>query len=339
MGALLWAQLRESFLALTCGYSTRTLFSSLPGHPAVIAIALLLLAIGLAAVGWRLARKEGGTLALFAATMLPFPVFYGITYAAMGNAVPKPQYLLIGAVAVFGCMGLALDGIRRRLAAFDPRGWSTAAFLIGLGAIATPMARASIARLEAIDKRDWRGVMGHLRAHSKPGDAFAVIAADTVPASYHAAAFGRVWYGLAEVKFLRVGQNSGLADLRMPVWQAADNTVWVLVYTDRMYTGIDRIVPPKAEGSAAVHAFHGLFLIELPRGTAAAERLMDAIELLYQSTPPRSSLVWPGMLRAAYLDEHGDSAGADRSFEVAVRQCRNEPEADLLRQLRSSQRE
>jgi len=336
LGRLVGRQLSETFVACLSGYSTRTVFQSLPANPYVVALGLGAFAIGLGWLITRLWRVSCEPLKIFFATMVPFPVLYALVYAGLGNAIPKPQYLLVGAIAAFGCIAIGLDGIRIHLARLHRHsGW--VGFLVVLSFLALPMARASAGRLAATDKRDWRGVMTHLRVHSQADDAFAVIASDTIPSSFYPSAFGRSWYGLGEVKFLGIGPNTRPADLSQANWRSTSNAVWVLVYTDRMYTGADQIVPPELPTARGViHSFNGLFLMEMRGDNAASDRLLAAIRILYEHNAAGRSMVWPGVLRARCLYDRGDVLDATQAFGNALEQCANQSEAACLKEMYGS---
>jgi len=278
----------------------------------------------------RARRRRDADIALWMATMLPFPFVYALVYANLGNALPKPQYLLLGAVAVFGCLSLAVDKLRRLTLRFG-RVASALAFVGVLGFFALPMARASIRSLQSVDKRDWRGVMGHLKEHSGLDDAFAVLATNTVPPAFHVGVFGRARYGRQGMKFLNIDLRTSMDGLERPQWARSDNTVWIVGYNDRMYLGYDQLpTPSSATNNMRVHSFNGLFLMELLPGESAVHRLMDGLASLYEQVPDGRAFVAPAIFRGRYLLAQGSAQEAAVSFHAAVKQCRSTEEAGVL---------
>jgi hypothetical protein len=302
-----------------------------------------LFAIGLLVAIVRAARSQDRKLSLFIFTLLPFPLLYAFVYAKIGNAVPKPQYLLPAAALVFGVIALAADAVRRRTLRIN-RTVSWVAFASVLIAVGVPMAAASIDSVTQRSKRDWRGVMTHLRNHSDPEDAFAVIASDTVPASYYPDACGRARYGLGPAKFLRVSLRTKLDELSTAPWTRSDNTVWIIAYTDRMYLGTDQLAaPPSTRPGVTVHEFDGLLLTEM-RGNQttrvstptsgrlpASDRLMDGFSLLVDNANRNGALIAAPILRGKWLLARGRENQARDSFDAALDQCRNQTDRTTLR--------
>ncbi len=321
--------LSEGFAALFAGYSTRTVFNALPGATWLVALAGVCAAAG-AWLLFKSARERRDGCGLFLCVFLTFPLFYSIVYGLFGNAVPKPQYLLVGAVVTFGCIAVAVEEIRRRLAVRSPA-VGIAAFTVALCAFAVPMVRASLESLERIDKRDWRGVMGYLKDHAGPRDVFAVVATDSVPPGFRVAAYGKARYGLEEMKFLNIDLRTDLAAFKNPGWVRSDNRVWIVGYNDRMYLGRDQLPTPAVGPSGInVHKFNGLFVLELGPGERAVERLMDGLALLCDQTPKGSSFVAGAVLRGGYLLARGKDTEAERSFDSAIAQCSSAEEAAIL---------
>jgi hypothetical protein len=327
-------QLSQGFTALFAGYSTRTVFRALPGATWLILLGGAFTLAGACILLARAARRRdsGG---LFLSVFLTFPFVYAVVYAFLGNAVPKPQYMLIGAVATFGCIAVVIDDIRRRLDTWN-RTLGAAAFVIAIGVFALPMARASLEGLQRIDKRDWRGAMGYLKTHARPGDVAVTAASDTVPPAFSPIAYGKNRYGAEYLKFVPIALTTPLDAFDADAWRDRENTVWLLVYTDRMYLGYDQVPPPSRVGNAppttmAVHAFNGLFLVEVHGDQPAVDRLMDGIAALYEDLPDGRSLIAPAVLRSRWLMSRRDTLAAKTALDVALRQCRSQNEALILR--------
>ena len=323
--------LAEAYQAALWGYSWRRVFHAVPGEEWLLVVAGGFAILGLIAVARRSLRLGKNHAALlFAATFLPFPFLYAAVYALMGNATPKPQYLLIGVVPLFVLAAAGVDALRRRLAFIgSAANMAGAALLVSL--MALPMLRATIDGVERLDKRDWRGVMGLLRERASTGDAFATIASDTVPPSYYSHAHGRKHYGLGDARFLEVGLRTKVEKLSESPWTSMDNAVWVVGYRDRMYVGADQLPPPRlVAASTQVHAFNGLFVLEVRGSGEAARRLVDAIETISRSTPLGRSLTGPAIVRGRYLLTHGDELSARHAFATAVEQCANEGEREIF---------
>jgi|CXWL01.1.fsa_nt_gi hypothetical protein len=323
-GSLLY----EAFAALFAGYSTRTVFVALPGSRWLVLTGALLTLIGLLVALLRCKRADSAFWWIF----LPFPLVYAFVYAMLGNAVPKPQYLLVMAVLVFACIALALDTARACL----KRPVLQCAFLaVMLPLLAVPMARASWNSLERIDKRDWRGAMGFLKQHAGPGDVAVCLGSDTVVPAFRPKAYGKDRYGPEQLKFIPISTDTLLGAFADAGWTSSINTVWMLVYTDRMYLGYDQAPPTSRVGNAspttlAVHAFNGLFLVEVHGDQPAIDRLMDGIAALYKDLPDGRSLIAPAVLRSRWLMSRGDTLAAKAALDVALRQCRSQNEALIL---------
>jgi len=326
------ALLSNGFEAFFAGYSTRTVFIALPGATWLMVLAGLFTLVGACVLLLRAARgvDRGG---LFLAVFMTFPFSYALVYSLVGNAVPKPQYLLVAAVGVLGCLSVVLDGIRQRIGARN-RMLGAIAFAAGIGVFAGPMATASWAALERIDKRDWRGAMGYLKAHCRPGDAAAVAGSDTIPPRFVPFAFGKPRYGPEELKLVPIALSTALDVFDKDVWRDRENAVWLLVYTDRMYLGYDEVpAPADVPADMAVHAFNGLFLVEVRGQQPAVDRLMDGIATLYADLPDGRSLIAPAVLRSRWLMSRGDTVSAEAAQRDALRQCRSESERRELNSL------
>ena len=323
-------QLLESFKALFFGYSTRTVFSSLPGDPRVVLAAGAFSLFGLLVLLVRGVRRRESAVAVFLAAMVPFPFVYAFVFAHLGNAIPKPQYLLLGAVPVLACIAVGADALRR-LGVQVTRTGAAFLFIGVLGVFAIPMARASVRSLSTVDKQDWRGVMAYLRTHSSVGDAFATVATDTVPPAFHVGVYGRARYGREDMKFLNIDLDVHVDLLDQPKWARRDNTVWIVGYNDRMYLGFDQLpTPAPTTTDTRVHSFSGLFIIELPPGEPAVARLIGGLAWLYEQVPDGRALIAPAIFRGRYLWARGDEREAAASFGVALRQCRSREEAAVL---------
>ncbi len=323
-------QLVESFRALFFGYSTRTVFSSLPGNAYLVLIAGAFSLFGLLVLLVRGVRGGEPAVVVFLATVVPFPVVYAFVFAHLGNAIPKPQYLLLGAVPVLACIAVGADALRRLCLQFTRTG---AAFLfIGvLGVFVIPMARASVRSFSTVDKQDWRGVMTYLRTHSSVGDAFATVATDTVPPAFHVGVYGRARYGREDMKFLNLDLNARVDALDPPQWTQRDNTVWIVGYNDRMYLGYNQLpTPAPTTADTRVHSFNGLFIMELPPGEPGAARLINGLVWLYEQVPDGRSLIAPAIFCGRYLWARGNEREAAASFDAALRQCRSKDEAAVL---------
>jgi hypothetical protein len=108
----------------------------------------------------------------------------------------------------------------------------------------------------------------------------------------------------------------------------------MLVYTDRMYTGMDQVVPPQQRlDIRAVQSFNGLFIVELGRGKPAIERLMDTIGAWYAVLPTQASIPAPALLRWRYAVSRGDTRGAADSLDLARGQCAGAGELAALEEM------
>jgi hypothetical protein len=253
-----------------------------------------------------------------------------LVYGYAGNAIPKPQYLLFLSAPVVACVAITAETVRGLIRPFH-RVVGMAVFAAMVGVAAAPMARASVHALRTADKWDWRGVMGYLKEHSRPGDSLAVIATDTVPSTYHVAAYGRLRYGREDMKFLNIGLNTAADALDDASWQRSDHTLWIIGFNDRRYLGYDELPTPKlADPDVRTHAFTGLFLVEIPPGGTAAERLIDGLRRLYDELPPGRGLVAPAVFCGRYLLLRGDETGGAAGFAMALRQCRSVQESEVL---------
>jgi len=323
------AQLHQGFAALFAGYSTRTVFNALPGATWLIILGGVCTLTG-ACLLFARARRRGDGGGLFLSVFLTFPFVYAMVYARLGNAVPKPQYLLLTAVATLGCTAVAVDGIRRRIAKHN-RAVAAAVFAAIICLFVVPMTRVSMDSLRRIDKRDWRGVMSYLKTHARSGDVAATAASDTVPPTFAPIAYGKARYGAEFLKFVPITLTTMPDAFAARGWSDRENTVWLLVYTDRMYLGHDQVPPPTSVSSnMRVHAFNGLFLVEVRGNRPAMDRLMDGLEALYEDLPNGSSLIAPAVLRMRWSMSHSDTSGARTAIDDALRQCRSDAEANRL---------
>ena len=319
--------LYEGFAALFAGYSTRTVFVALPGSRWLVVTGALLALIGLLVVLLRCKRVD----CVFWWIFLPFPFAYGFVYALVGNAIPKPQYLLVMAVLVFACAAVALDAARKYLRRVVLQHGFVAVMLLLL---VVPMARASWDGLVRIDKRDWRGAMGFLKEHAQPGDVGVCMGSDTVPPAFVPKAYGKDRYGPEHLRFIPVSTDTTLDAFADAGWAASSNTVWMLVYTDRMYTGVDHVVPPEQRvGIRSIRSFNGLFLVELRPGEPAIGRLMDTVVEWYAVLPAEASIPAPALLRWRYAVSRGDTVAAAESLAAARRQCASPGELAALEQV------
>jgi len=328
IGAHAAAHLSAWFLAAFHGYSTRTIFAAWPGPTWDILLGGALAGVGLLALLIR-ARRGGGVEGWFAPTALvPFPVAYALVFAMLGNALPKPQYLLFGVVALFALIAVGIDAARVQLARVHRR-WGGSVSAVLVIAMLAPMTEATWESLQRADKQDWRGVMSHLRTHSGPDDAFAVMATDTIPTAYHVAAYGRSRYGLGNAAFFRLNLDADPGELSSDPWTREENALWVVGYTDRRYTGHDELPPPRLAG-ATVHLFQGLFLVECHGARPASDRLLDVLAEIYAQLPEGSSLTAPAVLAARLEAERGSAIDALDWLRIASGQCRDRVELDLL---------
>ncbi len=319
--------LNESFTALFAGYSARTLFTALPGMRWLVLTAASLMIAGLMLAF--LGRKERDSA--FWWIFLPYPFIYALVYGLLGNAVPKPQYLLLMAVFVISCISQALESVRA----------GTKHSMLRLGAFAgllllfvVPMAQGSWTSLGGMDKTDWRGAMGYLKQHAHAGDVAVCLGSDTVVPAFRPKAYGKNRYGPEALKFVPISTDTPLSALAGEGWSCADNTVWILTYRDRMYTGVDQLSPPRrADVVRSVQFFQGLLLMELAPGRPAVQRLMDTIGQWYTELPVRKSFSAPALLRWRYFASRGDKTEADRSLGAARRQCARFEELATLNRL------
>jgi len=227
--------------------------------------------------------------------------------------------------------------------------------------MAVSMAQNSWAALERTDKRDWRGAMGFLKERAAPGDVAVCMGSDTVPPAYRPKAYGKDRYGPSHLNFIPVSTDTPLDAFSSADWRPQSNSVWMLVYTDRMYTGVDRVVPPenpsqKSSRAAnfssrglsggvigtvtfgqshihAIHSFNGLFLVELPQGRPAIDRLMDTIGEWYTILPAEASIPAPALLRWRYAISRGDAFMAAESLSAARKQCASKADLAALEKI------
>ncbi len=322
----------SGFRGLFSGYSTSVVFNSINTNTWLIVLGCVAALVGLGVLISRAKRGQTG-IGLFLAVFLSFPFTYAAVYALLANAVPKPQYLLVGAVLLFGCVAVAIDAIREEL----QRSKRSIGILVCFAAIAlfaVPMTRESLASLARVDKRDWRGVMGHLRANAQAGDVAAVVASDSVPPVFSPLAFGKARYGPDQLQLVPIRLDTMPSILDAAGWNEKCGTTWMLVYTDRMYLGFDQVTPPvQLPSTMRLHRFNGLFLLEVTGKGIAKEKLMAGIETLYRELPNGRSLIAPALLRSRWLSAKGDLPAAAAAFDQAIHQCRSPQEIDTLRQL------
>ena len=322
--------LSEAFAALFAGYSTRTVFTALPGSRWLVAIAAVLTIAGLILGLLRFKRTETSS-STFWWIFIPFPFVYALVYALLGDAVPKPQYLLIMAIPAIACIAIALTHLGRIL----PRRTGALAVAASVALVAVPMSQNSWACLERIDKRDWRGAMGFLlKKHASAGDVAVSLGSDMVTPTFRPKAYGKDRYGPPHLKFIPVSTDTTLEAFSDAHWQSRENTVWMLVYTDRMYTGADYVVPPNPSPDiGSIRSFNGLFLVELAPGKPGIERLMDTIGKWYEVLPSEASISAPALLRWRYAKSRGDALIASDSLAAARRQCASNEDLAALEEI------
>jgi hypothetical protein len=326
--------LYEGFAALFAGYSTRTVFISLPAPILLLIVASGLATVGAIAIARRTRQTGDAPGGVFLAAIVLFPFLYAITFALLGNALPKPQYLLFGAAAVLGCVAVGIEVLSQVSTHGNPLVRSVFACALCAG-VGLPMAQASAKGFRRLDKQDWRGLMAYLREHSSPEDAFAVIAADTVPPTFHVAPYGRGRYGPKEAKFLNVRLDGDPTVLDDAPWDRLTNAVWIIAYTDRMYRGRrgrDGILPPaSAYPDIDEHWFEGLFLLKVHGGGKASDRFRKALEAIYYASGERKSLIAPAFFIGKHVLAGGKELEAIGWFVQAEHQCRDRHEANLLK--------
>ncbi len=323
--------LYEGFAALFAGYSTRTLFVALPASWLLLLIALGLASIGLLGIVRRLRKTGDAACGVFLAGVALFPFLYAVIFAMLGNALPKPQYLLFGAAAVFACVAIGIETISNVCTHHNSLMRFGFACVLCAG-VGLPMARASAHGLRRADKQDWRGVMGYLRAHSSSEDAFAVIAADTVPPVFHVAPYGRARYGPQGTKFTNVHLGTDPTALEEAPGDPLTNAVWIIAYTDRMYRGHSKVTPPAGmHPDLGVHVFEGLFLLEVRGAGKASDRFRKAMAAVYEKLPERRSLIAPAFFLGRQALAGGTVLEAKRWFALAELQCRDRHEAAQLK--------
>jgi len=327
--ARLFRQLATAYIAMLHGYSTRTLFAALPGPAWLLGISGILAVTGLIILGTLAVKTRRLESRLFLWVMCPFAFLYAGVYAGLSQAIPKPQYLLFGAVCVFGCSAVCADALRRRFMRFG-RLSAAAAYSAIVGTIAIPMASASLAGLSAVDKPDWRGVMSLLRKEAKPADAFAVVGTDTAPSTFYLNAFGVDRYGPAFARFLPITLVTDPGALWQRPWTAEGNSAWIVGYTDRMYLGVEHLPSPEASPSREVHRFNGLFVMRLNGVALAASRLVQGLQYLLEQTPHKRGLTGPGMFAARYHSLVNNDMALAEASEMVLQQAQNEAERAYL---------
>ncbi len=322
-------QLSDAYTATISGYSPGTL-SATDGPGWVLLIAGAVAAVGLILLIKAAWRRRDPYATLFAVALVPFPFWYAGVYAKLSVAGAKPQYLLLMAAPLLGCIALAAEEVRR--SARRAHKVTSVIIFVGLiGAILIPMAHATFGSLCQIEKRDWRGVMTHLRHHAETDDSFACVASDRVPPRYSVTVSGLGRYFKPGSKFLKVTLDTPIKRIEEPPWSTTGSTVWIVCYKDRFYSGKELLpTPTHLPPDVQAHEFTGLFLMELPGEAPAAERLMDGLALLARDLPDGSALVAPNVLCGKYLQAHGKHDQAERCFHAARRQCRDDEEVEAL---------
>lgn len=322
--------LTQSFQSIIYGYSTRTVFDALPGNPVMLALICIVFMIGLVSLFQTVWKKHNSKTILFFITFLPLPILYSLLYAKFSKAPAKPQYLLLMAIPVIACIAIAADYLRLRTIR-SGRNLSWFLFIAIIGVVGFPMANATINSLVTLDKRDWRGVLSYLSDNSRPTDAFACIGPDMITPVYFPTIYGQGRYGPKGVKFLRTTMDTNIEELRNSPWDSTDNTVWIVGYNDIMFQGEDKIpTPTDIPQNAGVQSFNDLFLLEIRGDDTAADRLMDGIASIYHGLPEGRSLIAPSVLRGWYYLDQGNLEEAQRSFQLAVKQCPDEAEKQKL---------
>ena len=319
-----WDQLSDAYTAVLSGYTPVTM-SGVQGPVWPLALGGTLAVIGLGLLMVSARRKPGAHATLFICTMVPFPLLYALVYSRL-NGHPKPQYLLLMAVPLLGCIAIAVDALARLARRVGPSA-SGLVLLAGIGAVAVPMGRATVRGLGTPEKRDWRGLLAYLDGLAQPGDALACATPDFVPPAYRSPVYGLGRYFEAPSDVLQIRIDTPLEVLDEPPWVTSGNTVWIVCYKDRFYQGRDLLpAPADPPPRVSVHDFTGLFLMELPGDTPAADRLMQGLAALNRDLPQRSALVAPNVYRGRYFHARGRDAEAQACFEAARRQCRNDAE-------------
>lgn len=337
------AQLTESFAAMFSGFSPQTQGAARP-----IAVAWLIVASALCLIGCvflidRARRSDNERLTVLLFAFLPFPVVYSLVYSLMTSVSSKVQYFLIAAVPVFMCLSAGLYVVASRIARRE--NLARAGILAAAVAVAVVgMTRFSLADQERIEKRDWRGVMGHLAAHSSPDDCFAVIGADTYPSTFYNGVFARGRYGLMHADFLTINVGTSPEVLASDQWQDTNGTLWILAYRDRMYTGIsEAIVPTPWDEETLVLDFPGFELIRRNGRRSMAERLIDSLDRICDELPEGKAFMAPAVFAARYFAQSSQSERAAHAERIALRQCTSDTERlalqeEILFQIAPSQR-
>lgn len=322
-----FSNLLESSTAIVWGYSGRTLKPE-HGFEWMVLLVIAMALTGLGVLIWKCMRRSP-LVAIFILTIAAFPVLFGAVYARLTGTPSKPQYLLLLVAPLLAGVAIFADSLRRLVMAAGRRRAWVSFFIIGLLA-GGPMLYGSMRSLTRIEKCDWRGALTMLRNRAQPGDAFASVASDTLPPTYHAVTPKMKRYFQPDSKFFWVDADAKMETLLQAPWTRTDQTVWVIGYNDRMYSGYDLLPTPGDSEDIRVHAFSGLFVLEIRGPKIAVEKLMDALAHLGKDLPERSSLIAPYLVRGNYLLLHSDATGAADAFDAARRQCRDASELTVL---------
>lgn len=294
-----WAHLCQWYSANFHGYSTKTVFVSLPGPTWVLLAGGILASIGFAVIVTRLVKDRSVESAFILVALAPFAVTHALVFAYFGNALPKPQYLLFGTAALFALTAIGIHSAGEPFRRFGVR-LATLAKVSLLLILTIPMLRAAVENLERRDKCDWRGLMTYIREHAGPEDVFAVMASDRIPPTFHVAAYGRSRYGPEGAKFIPLGFHTEPHVFFDDSWRRKDNTLWIVAYKNRMYLGYDQVPTPQTKGALVrAHDFDGLFLIEASGGGDGRIRLLRGLKSVYEGLEPGRGLIAPALLAAA----------------------------------------
>lgn len=323
------AQLAEAFQAVWSGYSTQHLYRALPTPGWLMVGAGLLVAIGFLETTRTATRRPPA--AQFLIILVPFGILYAALYATLARISAKPQYLLLMSVPLVILVAVAVTSMGRRLAAWQ-RSLGALGYTVLLATIIMPMGASSWSLLHTHDKRDWRRLMTFLCEHAAANDAFAVMGADTVPASFHPAVGGKTRYGMGHAKFLPVDLNTTPESLTEASWREPVGTVWIVGIKDRLYAGHDQLPAPSDLPESVILAeFPGLFVVGIRGTLAPPDRLALGLSLITNDLPDRSAVVAPLLLRGRLLLARGATTEAAEAFARASRQCRTADERETLR--------
>jgi len=322
-------QLAEAYRAVLAGYSTATLYRGLPAATWLLAATGVLVVAG--AIGtWRIARRRSETAALLLVVLLPYPLAYAAAYTTLTPVHPKPQYLLLMSVPMLAFIAIAAARFCGRIATRNDVA-RCAVYAITLSVFALPMGNSTWNLLNRPDKRDWRSAMTFLAQHAGTNDAFAVISADTVPASYHPAVGGKGRYGLGWARFVSIDLDTARENLSADAWSRSDNTVWIVGIKDRLYAGSEQLrTPEDLPSGIVVHDYDGVFVVGVLGAAPAVDRLRDALGIIVDKLPDRSAVVAPHLFRSRLLLADGRIPEARLAFFRALQQCRSPEEAAIF---------